>query len=98
MRSNVVDATPVTGPRRSRASASVCHDAVKRESSISDCVSAGALTPPNHDSSPGVGRRGRGSGPAGAAGPEKMFTPIRARFDTALARKGSSVRDEIARS
>src|SRR6185437_11231176 len=51
MRSKVVEATPAARPRRSRASASCCHVAVKRESSIRDWVSPAWPKSPNHDSS-----------------------------------------------
>ena len=72
MRSKVVSAMVRLPRRRSRPLwVSFCHDAAKRESSISVGLSPVALKAPNHDSSTTVGRRaGRCRAGAEASGCE----------------------------
>src|SRR6187399_440351 len=79
MRSKVVSAMVRLPRRRSRPlSLSFCHDAAKRESSISAGLSPVAPNAPNQDSSTTVGRRA-GRGRAGAAASERALVLIRAR-------------------
>src|SRR6476619_9176 len=79
MRSKVVSAMVRLPRRRSRPlSLSFCHDAAKRESSISAGLSPVAPNAPNQDSSTTVGRRA-GRGRAGAEASDGDVALIRAR-------------------